>query len=129
MQQFYRHYYAPTQDCSQSVLLNEGLNEYSFQVTDMAGNSSPVIRGKLYYLPGPIILLLNEPSRNPMVYEGVPPVIHPGRSVAEEPVDVEVEIDDGIGTVNVRRGKNQFVVQVEDLTGRLEQLRFEVIVK
>ncbi len=144
---------------TESVLLNEGVNDYSFQVTDMAGNSSPVIRGKLYYLPGPIILLLNEPSRNPMVYEGVPPVIHPGRSVAEEPVDVEVEIDDGIGTVpqsikycrvtgngqtlqlrnnndyiytgtvNVRRGRNQFVVQVEDLTGRLEQLRFEVIVK
>ena len=144
---------------TESVLLNEGLNDYSFQVTDMAGNSSPVIRGKLYYLPGPIILLLNEPSRNPMVYEGVPPVIHPGRSVAEEPVEVEVEIDDGIGTVpqsikycrvtgngqtlqlrnnndylytgtvNVRRGKNQFVVQAEDLTGRLELLRFEVIVK
>ncbi|MBN1759907.1 MAG: FecR domain-containing protein [Chitinispirillaceae bacterium] len=144
---------------TENVLLNEGMNEYSFQVTDRAGNTSPVFRGKLYYLPGPIILLLNEPSRNPMVYEGVPPVLHPGRTVAEEPVDVEVEIDDGIGTVplsikycrvtgngqtiqlrnnndyiytgsvNVRRGTNQFTVQVEDLTGRLEQLRFSVIVK
>ena len=144
---------------TETVLLNEGLNDYSFQVTDRAGNTSPVIKGKLYYLPGPIILLLNEPSRNPMVYEGVPPVIHPGRTVAEEPVDVEVEIDDGIGnvplsirycrvtgngqtiqlrnnndyiytgSVNVRRGTNQFIVQVEDLTGRLEQLRFSVIVR
>ena len=144
---------------TENILLNEGLNDYSFQVTDRAGNTSPVIKGKLYYLPGPLILLLNEPSRNPMVYEGVPPVLHPGRTVTEEPVEVEVEIDDGIGTVplsikycrvtgngqtiqlrnnnnyiytgkvNVRRGNNQFTVQVEDLTGRLEQLRFEVIVR
>lgn len=144
---------------TENILINEGLNDYSFQITDRAGNTSPVIKGKLYYLPGPLILLLNEPSKNPMVYEGVPPVLHPGRKVSEEPVEVELEIDDGIGTVpnsikycrvtgngqmlqlrnnndyiyrgkvNVRRGNNQFIIQVEDLTGRLEQLRFEVIVR
>lgn len=144
---------------SESVLLNEGKNEYSVKVEDRAGNSSPVIRGKIYYLPGPMILNLNDPPSNPMVYEGVPPVLHPGYNAQEEPVDVEVEIDDGIGTVpesirycrvtgngqtvllrnnndyifvgkvNVRRGKNQFIVQAEDLSGRLETLRFEIIVE
>jgi hypothetical protein len=144
---------------SESISLNEGKNEYSVQVEDRAGNSSPVIRGKIYYLPGPMILNLNEPPSNPMVYEGLPPVLHPGYNVREEPVDVEVEIDDGIGTVpesirycrvtgngetillrnnndyifvgkvNVRRGKNQFIAQAEDLGGRLETLRFEIIVR
>ncbi|MBN1575709.1 MAG: FecR domain-containing protein [Chitinispirillaceae bacterium] len=144
---------------TEQLLLNEGTNDYSIQVIDRAGNSSPVIRGRLYYLPGPIIILLHEPSSNPMVYEGLPPALHPGNRGVEESIDVEVEIDDGIGSVpqsirycrvtgngktvllrnnndyiyvgkvNVRRGTNQFTIQVEDLSGRLETLRFEVILR
>ncbi|MBN1307738.1 MAG: FecR domain-containing protein [Chitinispirillaceae bacterium] len=144
---------------TEQLLLNEGANDYSIQVVDRAGNSSPVIRGRLYYLPGPLIILLHEPSSNPMIYEGLPPVLHPGNRGAEESIDVEVEIDDGIGNVpqsihycrvtgngqtiqlrnnndymyvgkvNVRRGSNQFTIQVEDLSGRLETLRFEVILR
>jgi hypothetical protein len=144
---------------TEQLILNEGGNNYQISVVDKAGNSSPVVRGTIFYLPGPVVILLREPSSNPMIYEGVPPAMHPGSNYADEAVDVEVEIDDGIGNVpqsiryckvtgngqtallrnnndyiyrgkvNVRRGSNQFTVQVEDLTGRLETLRFEVVVR
>ena len=141
------------------LLLNEGENVYSIQAFDRAGNASQMINGKIYCLPGPLIILLNEPSSNPMVYEGLPPALHPGYTTSEEPIDVEVEIDDGIGNVpmsirhckvigngqtvllrnnndyifvgkvNVRRGTNRFSIQVEDMTGRVEISRFSVIVR
>jgi hypothetical protein len=144
---------------TEQLTLNEGANKYQISVVDHAGNSSPVIKGTLYFLPGPLIINLREPSTNPMIFDGVPPALHPGGKNAEEPVDVEVEVDDGIGnvpqsirfcrvtgngqtvllrnnndyiyrgSVNVRRGSNQFTVQVEDLTSRLETLRFEIVVR
>lgn len=144
---------------TETILLNEGKNVYSLQAVDRAGNVSQAIRGTIYYLPGPIIIMLNEPSSNPMVVEGLPPVMHPGYTATEEPFDVEVEIDDGIGNVpesirhcrvtgngqtvllrnkndyiftgrvNVRRGNNRFTVRVEDVSGRLEMMNFSIVVE
>jgi len=144
---------------TEKLLLDEGKNNYQIQVTDRAGNAAAPIRGSVYYLPGPIKLLLSEPSALYTVYDGLPPVLHPGHTAAEEPVEVEVEIDDGIGTVpesiryckvtgngqivvlrnnndyiyrgkvNVVRGTNIFTIQVEDLSNRLEALKFTVVVK
>lgn len=144
---------------TEKLLLDEGSNRYLVQVTDLAGNSAPPIKGNVYYLPGPIKLLLQEPSALHTVYDGLPPVLHPGRIAAEEAVAVEVEIDDGIGTVpesiryckvvgngqtvilrnnndyiytgkvNVVRGTNVFTVQAEDLSNRLETLKFTIVVK
>lgn len=143
----------------EKLLLDAGKNSYSIAVSDKAGNNAPTIKGEIYYLPGPMTLMLNEPSSVNTVIEGLPPVMYPGHKASEEPIDVEVEIDDGIGNVPesiryckvigskgtvllrnknnyifegkvpVLRGSNNFTVQAEDYTGRLETLKFVVIVK
>lgn len=144
---------------TEKILLDAGKNSYSISVSDRAGNNAPTIKGEIYYLPGPMTLTLNEPSSVNTVIEGLPPVMYPGHTASEEPIDVEVEIDDGIGNVPesiryckvigskgtvllrnknnyiftgkvpVLRGNNNFIVQAEDYTGRLETLKFVVIVK
>jgi len=144
---------------TEKLSLDEGKNVYSIQVIDMAGNNAPTARGEIYYLPGPLKLLLVAPASNYTLFEGLPPMMHPGYNEVDEPLDVEIEIDDGIGTVpesiryckvtgnghtvilrnnndylykgkvGLLRGTNAFTVQAEDLSGRLETLKFTVVVK
>jgi hypothetical protein len=138
---------------NEQYTFQEGKNNYSISARDMAGNISNVINGELYYLPGPLQVTLIEPSENPAIIRGVPPM--PGKK-GLKPVTVEVEISDGIGTVPetikycklignglnvlmrnsngyqfkgdaaIVRGHNTYQIQVEDIAGNTASAKFEI---
>ena len=141
---------------SEFLMLNEGLNTYTIKATDKAGNVSNVINGKVYYLPGPLSLTVNEPSANPCIIEGLPPL---PRQYGVLKHKVEIEIDDGIGRVpetiryckligngqtlllrnnndyryrgevQLSRGRNTFTIQVEDLAGNSVLGKLDIVIK
>jgi hypothetical protein len=133
---------------TERIALDEGRNDYSIVAFDRAGNRSNVLQGTVYYLPGPLNIDIIEPSANPLVIRGLPPM--PG-GVDAPVVEIEVEIDDGVGDVPeairrvVLRGegneivlqeaadyvyegevelaarrRHTFTIEVEDLTGTVE---------
>jgi hypothetical protein len=95
--------------------LDEGKNVYTVQAHDKAGNVSNTVQGNLYYLPGPILIDLIEPSDNTMTVEDLPPMPRP---TILPKIMVEVELNDGIRNVpeTIRW------VRVTDNTGRTFQL-------
>jgi hypothetical protein len=134
----------------------EGKNQYSIVVRDMANNVSNSVTGQIYYLPGPLNVSFIEPSSNPLIISGVPPM--PGKQ-GIKPVRVIIEIEDGIGTVPetikyckltgngqtillrnnndyiykgeipVIRGKNYYTVFIEDLAGNTISTRLEISIE
>ena len=78
------------------VSLDEGENAYSIRAVDLAGNASGRLTGEMYYLPGPLTIQINEPDENPYVIDDLPPM---PRGADLLYIDLEVEIDDGIGDV------------------------------
>jgi hypothetical protein len=136
--------------------LLEGKNQYSILVRDMANNISNVVSGVIYYLPGPLSVSLIEPSENPIVFRGVPPM--PDKR-GLKPVRVVIEIKDEIGTVPetikyckmigngqtillrnnsdyiykgdipVIRGNNAYTVFVEDLAGNTISSKIDLIIE
>jgi hypothetical protein len=114
------------------------------------------VSGQIYYLPGPLNVSFIEPSSNPMIVNGVPPM--PGKQ-GIKPVRVIIEIEDGIGTVPetikyckltgngqtillrnnndymykgevpVIRGKNYYTVFIEDLAGNTISTRLEISIE
>ncbi len=129
---------------SERVRLVEGKNAYTVRARDRAGNQSPPVSGERYYLPGPLAIEINEPFDNPYVIDDLPPM---PRGAEDLSLELEVEIDDGIGsapetikycrvTVNgaamllkqrsryvygdripVRRGANTAIIVAEDIAG------------
>jgi hypothetical protein len=79
-----------------SVDLDEGKNVFSIAGVDMAQNRSNVVSGELYCLPGPLEITLVEPSSTELTISDLPPM---PRSIPNPRIDVEVELEDGIGDV------------------------------
>ncbi|MBD3420371.1 MAG: hypothetical protein GF398_09670 [Chitinivibrionales bacterium] len=81
--------------------LDEGQNSYRIYAKDNAGNQSNVISGSMYYLPGPLIIDINEPGDNPYEIDDLPPMPRDPRTLSRlvPRLDVEIEIDDGINNV------------------------------
>lgn len=141
---------------NEQYTLLEGKNQYSITVKDKALNISNTVTGQIYYLPGPLYISFIEPSSNPMVVKGVPPM--PGRQ-GLKPVRVEIEIEDGIGTVPetikyckligngqtillrnnndyiykgelpIVRGNNYYTVFVEDIAGNTISTKLEISIE
>ncbi len=140
----------------QYVNLDEGKNKYTVKALDKAKNVSNVVSGTTYYLPGPLVIEIRDPSENPVVIDDLPPM---PKNVAASQMRVEVEILDGVGNVpetirycrlvgqgqtlqmignnNYRyytnipltRGSLTYSVQVEDLTGNIMTKRLDIVVK
>ncbi len=122
--------------------LDEGKNTYTIKASDMAGNQSNVISSEMYYLPGPISIDINEPDASQYLIDDLPPMPFNTGNLS---MDIEVEIDDGIGNVpetilycrvnnvnlkettqyiytgqiNVIRGVNNFLIETEDKAGNI----------
>ncbi len=134
--------------------LDEGENEYEVYAEDLAGNRSSVIKGRRVYLPpGQLRIEVNEPSDNPYVVNDLPPM--PGKDIGIQ-LDIEVEIDDGIGDIpetvrycrvngidlsrrnrssyiftgriKLHRGENILNLTAEDEAGNKAYKRLEVII-
>jgi len=138
------------------IKLEPGKNTYEAKARDLAGNVSNVVRGERYYLPGPLEIQFNKPNTNPYVVDDLPPM---PRGVKAIETDVEIEIEDQIGTVpetilyvrvqgggqtvqlnkrpnyiytgklKLLRGTNQFVVEVEDLAGNKKSQILTITIK
>ena len=79
---------------TERLSLDEGANTYRIRATDLAQNASNMYEGEILYLPGPLTLDIIEPSNNPYVIRGLPPM----PTGVEDPIlEIEVEVDDGIG--------------------------------
>jgi len=135
------------------VNLSEGKNSYSIKATDKAGNISTIISGQVYCLPGPLTITVNDPSENPYIIRGLPPLPR-GYSTPEQ--DIDIEIDDGIGgvpetikyckitgngqtlllrssrdyhytgKVPLFKGGNVYIIQVEDIAGNVITHRLDI---
>jgi hypothetical protein len=84
---------------SQVVDLEEGKNNLVISAKDLAGNASNTITGSVYFLPGPIKIRMIQPSGTVHVIKGLPPMPGHAGSIDKPRLDIEVEIDDGIGSV------------------------------
>jgi hypothetical protein len=78
------------------VDFTEGKNSYTAYAFDKAGNISQTIQGVAYYLPGPLDIEFIEPSCSPYIVRGLPPLPD---YVDKPKLDLEIEVDDGIGDV------------------------------
>lgn len=78
------------------IALDEGRNDYTVTARDQAGNVAPLVGGTIYYLPGPLTIELLEPSTASSTVRGLPPL---PRGVENPRLEIEVEIEDGIGDV------------------------------
>jgi hypothetical protein len=76
--------------------LVEGKNRWSVRANDRAENSAPSQSGTIYYLPGPLYIDIIEPFSGNLEIDDLPPM---PRNAGALTMDIEVEIDDGIGTV------------------------------
>jgi len=76
--------------------LVEGKNRWSVRATDLADNAAPLQTGMTYYLPGPLHIDIIEPASGVLHIDDLPPM---PRNAGTLTVDIEVEVDDGIGTV------------------------------
>ncbi len=81
---------------AEQMELQEGKNTYAVYAFDKAGNMSNTIQGVVYYLPGPLEIEFLDPSDNPHVIRGLPPM---PRDVDNPRLELEIEIDDGVGGV------------------------------
>jgi hypothetical protein len=131
-------------NAQERLKLDEGRNTYRIKVKDLAGNLSNVVSNEIFYLPGPLQIEINTPDHTPMTIDDLPPM---PRGIGTIETDIEVEIDDGIGTipqtirfckisgqgqdlqlynnaqyifrgkVKLVRGRNDFLIVVEDIAG------------
>lgn len=139
----------------ENVRLEEGKNELTIVAYDQAQNRSNTIHGEYYYLPGPLDIIVQQPFENPLIIDDLPPMPH---SVGAMRKDIEVEIDDGIGTVpetiqyvriagseqeilmnhinrytyrgtvNLIRGRNLYTIIVEDVAGNRATEQVEITI-
>ena len=134
----------------------EGKNTYTIYGFDKAGNMSNTIQGVVYYLPGPLEIEIIEPSENPYIIRGLPPM--PRTRVGGPRLELEIEIDDGIdkvpesllycrvrgngqdmhlqnnndytfsGMLDLTKGiTNTFTIQVEDIAGNMQTKTLQVM--
>ena len=80
----------------QQLQFNEGKNAFQIRAHDKAHNDAPPIQGERYYLPGPLSIDIREPSITMRHVADLPPM---PSTVRKPRMHVELEIDDGIGTV------------------------------
>jgi hypothetical protein len=141
---------------SEQVKLDPGKNAFKIKARDLAGNISNVVSGERYYLPGPLEININKPDMNPYIIEDLPPM---PRGVSKIETDIEVEIEDQIGTVpdailyvrvngsgqsvqllkqpnyvytgkvTLARGINQFLIEAEDIAGNKKSQNLTVTIK
>lgn len=139
----------------ENMLLEEGKNSITVVAYDMAQNRSNTVRADIYYLPGPLEIVIQQPFENPLVIDDLPPMPH---NVGAMKKEIEVDINDGIGTVpetiqyvkvkgrdgehllkNVNRytyrgtvtllrGRNMYTVITEDMAGNRATGQIEIIV-
>ncbi len=135
----------------EKIDLEEGKNRFNFKVADLAGNTFSGGGGEVYYLPGPLVIDIIEPDASQYVIDDLPPMPSGTGDLA---MDIEVEIDDGIGNVPetirycrvnganlketndyiyegklpLKRGVNNFLLEVEDLAGNREKKTFTVTI-
>ena len=151
----YEDYAMPPGD-RQYLNLDEGINVYTVKAVDKAKNISNVVSGSVYYLPGPLVIEIRDPTENPMIVDDLPPM---PKNVAVSRMRIEVEIEDGIGNVpetirycrligdgktlqmtgnnNYRysteiplsRGAHVYTVQVEDLSGNIMTKRLDIVIR
>ncbi len=81
---------------SERLNLEEGKNVYIIKAFDRANNQSNVIQGVIYYLPSRPEIEIVEPHSNPYIIKGLPPM---PQNMDNPVLDLEVEINDGIGDV------------------------------
>jgi hypothetical protein len=132
--------------------LDVGKNVYTIDAVDLAGNVSNAVNNQLFYLPGPLVIDVQEPADNNMTIDDLPPM---PVNVGALMMNLVIKIDDGIGNIpetirycrvntmnlkkgnnyqytgkiEVKRGLNVFVVETEDIAGNKERKQFEVTIK
>lgn len=134
-----------------SYSLSDGENKITASAKDLAGNVSNTVTEVIYYLPGPLAIEINEPDESMFNIDDLPPM---PKNTGSLRMDVEIEIDDGIGTtasedqilyvklngallqskgnfrytgsVAVYRGSNSFTVTAEDAAGNTAVKQFTV---
>jgi hypothetical protein len=80
----------------QDVTLEAGKNAYVIKAVDMARNPSNVVRGEIYYLPGPLSITMIEPTTTDIDIGDLPPL---PRETERPKLGIELEIEDGINDV------------------------------
>lgn len=131
--------------------LDEGKNNYRFILKDRAGNTSSPITGNVYYLPGNLTIDIVEPDESLFDIDDLPPM---PQNTGGLSMDVEIEIDDGIGDVPetiryckingamlkessnyiykgnilIKRGVNSFKIEIEDNAGNYKEKRFTITI-
>ncbi len=124
----------------EKIPLEEGKNRFVIKASDRAGNPSNILSGDIYYLPGPLTVDILEPDESQYVVDDLPPM---PTNTGGLSMEVEVEIEDGIGSVPetivycrvngvplrerlnyiysgkvmVKRGVNNFLLEAEDIAG------------
>lgn len=91
-----REEYSLDPSSTEYINLEEGKNDYVIRAYDRARNYSNTIAGQIYYVPNPPVIEIVEPSSNPYVIRGLPPM---PRNVDRPVMELEIEIDDGIGDI------------------------------
>jgi hypothetical protein len=91
-----RQEYTMSPGDKQNFKLDPGKSQITIRAFDKARNSSNVVTGTIYYLPGPLTIRIAEPSSNPLIFNGVPPM---PRNVKAPAVPVRIELDDRISNV------------------------------
>ena len=135
----------------EKIVLEEGKNRYTFYAVDQAGNKSNVLSGEIYYLPGPLVIEIIEPDATQYVIDDLPPMPVSAKALTME---MEVEIDDGIrdvpetilycrvngivlkevnnylykGKIPLKRGVNNFLVEVEDIANNRMKKTFTIVI-
>ncbi|MFC1476500.1 FecR domain-containing protein [Fibrobacterota bacterium] len=135
----------------EKIILEEGKNRYVIYAVDLAGNKSNALSGEIYYLPGPLVIDIIEPDETQYVIDDLPPMPVNAQSLS---MDIEVEIDDGIrdvpetilfcrvngivlketnnyiykGKIPLKRGVNNFLIEVEDMAANREKKTFTIVI-
>ena len=110
-----------------------------------------MVTGEIYYLPGPLVIDIIEPDETQYVIDDLPPMPVNAQSLS---MDIEVEIDDGIrdvpetilfcrvngivlketnnyiykGKIPLKRGVNNFLIEVEDMAANREKKTFTIVI-
>lgn len=137
-----------------NIVMNEGKNELLITARDLAGNRALSQQASVYCLPGPLEIVLIDPSDNLIKIDDLPP--WPQNASALSKLRFRVEIRDNISTVPevikycritsstgqtvvlanernyyyygdmpVGRGPTVFTIQAEDWAGNIQQKRVE----
>lgn len=135
----------------ETIYLEEGKNSYIIKAVDIAGNNSSVLSGKIYYLPGPLVIDIVEPDESQYMIDDLPPM---PSVTGDLYMDIEVEIDDGIGDIpetilycrvnssnlkessiyvytgriQLSRGRNNFIIETEDMAGNKTRKVFDIVI-